>query len=464
METSRDPLSPELTIPYANRAPKVPALRYLILAFLFTMTTIYNADRQALGIAGTALPNDLKIDPAQLGIVLSAFGWSYVAAQLPGGWLLDRFGSYKVYLSCIMLWSIFTIAQGFAGFFTGMAALAMLFTLRLFVGLAEAPVFPANGRIVANWFPTKERGTASALFNSAQYFAPVVFAPLMGVITEKLGWRYVFWVMGGLGVLIIFPWIKFISPPLDHPLMTPAELTYIEEGGALVSMDQQRGKSTAPPPPFRWSAIKELLASRMMIGVYIGQYCIATITAFFLTWFPTYLVKEHHMTILKAGFVTVLPALCGFCGGVLGGVISDGLLRRGYSLTFARKLPIVTGMLISCIMVACNYVTTSWLVVLLMCVAFFGKGIGALGWTVVSDTSPKEVMGVCGALFNMFGNISTITTPIAIGFIVKYTGGFNGALVFVGLHAVGAILSYLLVVGKIQRLELKPEPQGFPLA
>jgi ACS family glucarate transporter-like MFS transporter len=283
----------------------------------------------------------------------------------------------------------------------------------------------------------------------------------MGVIIYTLGWPYVFFVMGTLGLLVVLPWMKLVRAPREHPRMKPAELAEIQAGGALVSMDSRQ---KFPGGGFQWSALRQLLASRMMIGVYLGQYCIATITAFFLTWFFSYLVKERHMNILNAGFVAVLPALCGFCGGVLGGVFSDFLLRRGYSLTFARKLPIVAGMLLSCIIVTCNYVRTDWLVVLFMSLAFFGKGIGALGWTVISDTAPKQVMGLCGALFNMFGNISTITTPIAIGYIIKYTGGFNGALVFVGAHAIGAVLSYLVVVGRIQRLELTGmEPNGFPV-
>jgi MFS transporter, ACS family, glucarate transporter len=464
METPRDPHTSELTPSPAHPGPKSPIipLRYLIISLLFFVTTINNADRATLNAAGPGLSKDLGLDPAALGIVLSAFGWSYVIAQLPAGWLLDRLGSYRVYTWCILLWSFFTLLQGFVGYFNAGTAIVILFVLRLLVGFAEAPSFPANGRIVASWFPTKERGTASAIFNSAQYFATVIFAPLMGSIIYYFGWRDVFWVMGGLGLAIILPWRNIVRPPKDHPRMTAGELAFIEKGGALISMDQRRDAKTAAAP-FRWSAVRELLASRMMIGVYFGQYCIATITAFFLTWFFSYLVKERQMTIFNAGFVAMLPALCGFGGGVLGGVFSDFLLRKGYSLTFARKFPIVAGMLLSCIIVTCNYVDTNWLVVLFMSLAFFGKGIGALGWTVVSDTSPKQVMGVCGALFNMFGNISTITTPIAIGYIIKYTGGFNGALVFVGAHAVGAILSYLLIVGEIKRLELSPEPPGFPV-
>ncbi len=161
------------------------------------------------------------------------------------------------------------------------------------------------------------------------------------------------------------------------------------------------------------------------------------------------------MSILKVGFVASLPALFGFVGGIMGGLFSDALIRRGHSLTVARKTPIVAGMLLSVSMVGCNYVDAQWAVVGIMALAFFGKGIGALGWAVVADTSPRQIAGLSGALFNTFGNTAAITTPIIIGYLVKGSGGFDGALVFVGANAIVAVLSYLLVVGEIRRLELK---------
>jgi ACS family glucarate transporter-like MFS transporter len=195
------------------------------------------------------------------------------------------------------------------------------------------------------------------------------------------------------------------------------------------------------------------------VGIYIAQYSITTLTYFFLTWFPIYLVKQRGMSLLAAGFVATLPAICGFVGGVLGGMFSDALLRRGYSLTVARKSPIVMGMLLSTIIIACNYIRSDHLVVLFMSLAFFGKGIGALGWAVVADTSPKEMAGLSGALFNTFGNAAAITTPIVIGYIVARSGSFAGALVFVAVNAVVAVISYLLVVGPIKRLELSSTQQ-----
>ena len=426
-------------------------VRLLIVLMLFAATTINYADRATISIAGPDMAKELGLSPVQMGYVFSAFAWSYVLAQIPGGWLLDRYGVKWVYAAAIALWSGFTLVQGAVGFFTGMTAVVMLFALRLAVGLTEAPVFPANARIVAAWFPTRERGMASAFFNSAQYFATVLFTPLMAWIVHHFGWHHVFTSMGLLGIAFAVLWLQVINSPKSHPMMNQAERDYIEAGGALLDMDGQGTKKQANAG----KTLRELLANRMLLGIYIGQYCITVLTYFFLTWFPVYLVKERGLSILQAGFAAVLPALCGFIGGILGGVISDMLLRRGYSLTAARKIPIVGGMLLSMSIIGCNYVQADALVVGLMALAFFGKGIGALGWAVVSDTSPRESGGLSGGLFNTFGNTAGITTPIAIGYIVQTTGSFNGALVFVGLNALVACFCYLVVVGEIRRVELK---------
>ena len=425
--------------------------RWMILAMLFVITTINYADRATISIAAPGIKKELGLDAVQMGFVFSAFAWSYVLAQLPGGWLLDRFGSKITYFFSIFLWSVFTMMTGAAGFFAGGAAVVMLFALRLLVGAAEAPSFPGNSRIASAWFPTNERGLAAAIFNSAQYFATVLFAPIMGWLVHTYGWHSVFYVMGALGIMMAFVWLKVIYGPKDHPSVSQSELKYIQEGGALVDLD---GAQKAPAQVNTLACIKELLGNRMLLGVYIGQYCITTLTYFFLTWFPVYLVQERHMTILKAGFVASLPAIAGFIGGVTGGWLSDRLAKRGYSLSVSRKVPIVFGMLMSMSMIACNYIETDMLVVAVMSLAFFGKGVGALGWAVVSDTSPKEAGGLSGALFNTFGNTAGITTPIVIGYIVQGTGSFSGALVYVGANAALAIACYLFIVGDIKRVSL----------
>jgi len=447
--------------PSSAVSPILPArtghVRYVILFMLFVVTTFNFADRAILSLAASSMRQDLAISPVALGYVFSAFSWAYVLGQLPGGWLLDRYGSKRVYAASIILWSIFTALQGGVEMLGAQWTIAALFVLRFMVGLAEAPSFPANGRIVAAWFPTTERGTASAIFSSAQYFAVVLFAPIMGWVIFHYGWQHVFMGMGALGVVVGLVWLKVIDSPRDHRKLGKDEFDYIAAGGALVDMDQGLGTKGSNRGA-DWRYLRQLLRNRMLLGVYLGQYCVNTIAYFFLTWFPIYLVQERGMSILKAGFIASLPAICGFFGGLLGGLISDRLIKRGVSLTWARKIPIIAGLGLSTTMVLCNYTDSQWVVVGVMMVAFFGKGVGALGWAVVADTSPKEIIGLTGALFNGIGNTAGIVAPIIIGYLVAASGSFTSALVFVGAHALIAVSSYLVIVQQIGRVELRPLP------
>jgi ACS family glucarate transporter-like MFS transporter len=414
-------------------------VRYLIIAILFAVSCFSYGDRLALSIAGVALARDIHLDPLKMGYLFSAFSWAYVLAQLPAGALLDRFGSKKVYGISILVFSLCALLTGVARLFTE------IFLLRLISGFAQAPVFPGNGRIVASWFPANERGRASAAFNSSQYFALMIFAPVLGWIIYVAGWRACFWFMGALGLVFALIWAKNIYAVRDDPRISPAEIDYIEQGGGLVDVRGTR---------LTWAAVKALLSHRMLVGIYLGQYCITTLTWFFLTWFPIYLGQARHLSIMKVGFAAALPALCGGTGGLLGGVVSDKLLRTGFSLSFARKAPIMAGMLLSVTMIGCNYAAAQAVMLFLMSLSFFGKGFGSLGWTVISDTSPKGMVGLNGALFNLIGNLAGITTPIIIGYMVKKTGSFDDVLIFVGVTALCAIVSYGPIAGEIKRLDV----------
>ncbi len=215
----------------ATAAEKRTNARYWIVVMLFIVTSFNYGDRATLSIAGSEMAKDIGLDPVGMGYVFSAFSWAYVIGQIPGGWLLDRFGSKRVYFWSIFIWSMFTLLQGFVDIFSGFGIIIALFTLRFLVGLAESPSFPGNSRIVAAWFPAQERGTAVSIFNSAQYFATVIFAPIMGWLTHEVGWSHVFFFMGGLGIVISFVWLKVIHDPNNHPGVNQKELDYIAEGG-----------------------------------------------------------------------------------------------------------------------------------------------------------------------------------------------------------------------------------------
>jgi ACS family glucarate transporter-like MFS transporter len=431
-------------------------IRYLVVAMLFAVSAFSYGDRVVLSIAGVAFKQDLHLSLRQLGWLLSGFSWTYALAQLPAGWLLDRFGTKRVYGFAILAWSALAALAGFAGYLTGALAFAVIFFLRLLSGAAQSPVFPGNGRIVAAWFPSTERGMASAIFNSSQYFAIVLFGPLMGWVAHTRGWRACFWLLGLIGIGLAFAWWKTIHDVKTHPHISSPEIDTIEQGGGLCTIGSA---SRETGQPITWSAVGMLVRNRMLFGIYIGQFCINTLTWFFLTWFPIYLVQARHMSIAKAGLAAAAPAFCGVFGGILGGFVSDKLLRAGRSLTFARKAPIIAGMTLAMSLMLCNFAHTQWAVLVLMSIAFFGKGFGALGWTVISDTSPRGMVGLNGGVFNLFGNIAGITTPIVIPILVQRTGSYNLALVFVALSALMAIVSYAFIAGPIRRLtveELRP--------
>ena len=256
-------------------------IRWTVLAMLFAVTVINYADRATLSLAAPSLSHDLGIDPLQLGIVFSAFGWAYVAAQLPGGWLLDRFGAPRVYFFAIILWSLFTMMQGGVVWASGATAITLLFALRFMVGFAEAPSFPGNSRIVAAWFPANERGTAAAIFNSAQYFATVLFAPIMGWIISGFGWPWVFIFMGVVGLLCAAIWTRVVYEPRNHPRLGDAELQMIADGGGIVDPVVRTTDGTEAVQDGAMGAkFRLLLGTSTLWGLYLGQFFINTLTYF----------------------------------------------------------------------------------------------------------------------------------------------------------------------------------------
>src|SRR5579863_6704480 len=242
-------------------------VRYLIALMLFVASTFSYGDRVVLSIAAVSLTHDLHLDPLHLGYLFSGFSWAYAIAQLPAGGLLDARGSKRVYGLSIIGWSLCAVLAGLSGYLPAVAAFYALFALRLISGLAQSPVFPGNGRIVAAWFPAPERGRASALFNSSQYFSLVLFAPTMGWIVHRFGWKQCFWFEGLIGLALAVLWFRSIYGVKAHPRISPAEIDYIESGGGLASLDAANRPARNA---LTWPAIKALLSNRMLLGIYLG--------------------------------------------------------------------------------------------------------------------------------------------------------------------------------------------------
>lgn len=430
-----------------NSSEKRTNIRYIVLVFLFVATVFNYADRATLSVAAPFMSKELNFDPTMMGWAFSAFGFSYVIMQIPGGWFLDKFGSRLVYGIALIIWSIFTLFQGSIYLFA--SPLIALIILRLFMGAVEAPAFPANSRLSVQWFPNNERAFVTSVYSTAQYVSLGLITPVMTFILHTWSWHYVFFYIGGVGVILGAIWLWYIRDPIQHKSVNRAEIDYIRQGGGAPELGSEKKKTK-----ITLAQLKKVCVNRMMIGVYIGQFCLTSITWFFLTWFPTYLYQAKGMSIIKVGIVAAIPALAGFAGGLIGGLFSDYLLRKGYSLTIARKLPIICGMLLSCTIITANYTASDVIVIAAMSIAFFSKGFGNLGWCVLSDTSPKEVLGVAGGVFNMCGNFASIVTPLVIGLILSATNSFDLAILYVGSMGLVGLIAYIFIVGPLNRLEI----------
>lgn len=417
--------------------------RFVIMALLFGCVVINYLDRANLSIAAPLLAKDLAIDSVKMGLVFSAFGWSYVFCQVPGGWLVDRVHPRKLYAILIALWSVATVLLGFS------KGLTTLFVLRLAIGALEAPSFPINNRVVTTWFPERERATAIGFYTSGQFVGLAFLTPVLMYLQVHFGWRSVFISVGLLGIVWAAAWYIVYRGPLTYRGTNPAEIEMIRSGGGLVDLSEQDAASAKHG--FNAGDLGQVLNKSKLWGLYVGQYAATSMQWFFLTWFPTYLVQSRGMTFQRAGLLVPLPFLGAFCGILCSGLVSDFLVRRGFSLGVARKTPIVTGLLLSTSIIGANYVRTPNLIIAFMVLAFFGNGLASITWSLVSAIAPKRLIGLTGGVFNFIGNISSISVPVIIGSLAR-GGDFSLALTYIsGIALIGA-LSYILVVGRIERL------------
>jgi ACS family D-galactonate transporter-like MFS transporter len=402
-------------------------------------------DRTVLGIAAPFLTRDLGLDAAEMGLVFSAFSWSYAVLQIPGGIFLDRFGTRITYFIAASFWSAITALMGVVH------SLEALLLTRIGVGVFEAPCFPANSRILAIWFPQHERARANGIYSFGQYVGLGFLSVPLFWLTQRLGWRGLFFIVGGFGVLFSILWWMLYRNPADSRTANAEEIAYIEAGGG--------GEYKGAPVGFRWRHVAALLKHRQVLGASIGQFGGNSTQVFFVTWFPTYLVTARGMTFIQAGFVTSLPYIGASIGVLAGGFFSDLLLKRTGSANLARKLPIVGGMLLASTIVAANYVPAGndAAVILIMSIAFFGQGMTNLGWTVISDVAPKKLIGLTSGIFNFSANLAGIITPLVIGIAFQMTGSFVGPLAYIAVVALIGALAYSIVLGDIHRLEVETD-------
>ena len=414
--------------------------RFGVLALITFATMLNYVDRSVMGVAQPSLVRELAIGPELMGLIFSAFSWTYALAQIPGGLVLDRLGSRLTYGLSLALWSLATMLHGF------MSSVVGLFSARLALGIAEAPCFPANSRILSTWFPQAERARANGVYSVGQYVGLGFMIPLLTYIVATFGWRALFFIFGGVGLVYALVWHALYREPHETGRANQAELDYIAAGGGLGG---QHGRFV-----LSWGAVRALLRQRQILGASIGQFCGNSTLVFFLTWFPSYLATERGMDWIRSGFAASLPYIAASVGVLVGGVVSDGIIRRTGSATLGRKLPIITGLLLTSTMVLANFTPSNTLVIAIMSVAFFGQGMVNLGWTLIADVAPKQLMGLTGGVFNFCANLAGIVTPLVVGFVLGATGSFYGALAYIATLGLVGAAAYVFIVGDVKRVEI----------
>jgi ACS family glucarate transporter-like MFS transporter len=419
---------------------KSTKVRWIVGTLMWLAIAINYIDRTVLSAAAPHPSKELSIPADQMGFILSAFFWSYALLQIPAGWFADRFGQKIGLGASVGLWSIATSATGMAtGFYS-------LFTMRLGLGIGEAGAYPSNAGIAAKWFPDRERATISGLFDSASKFGGAVAMPLIVWMIAMIDWRMTFVVIGAVGVIwAIVWWWFFTETPEAHPMANKSEIEYIR-GNQVMKHGQDK------TVPMRWY---QLLRYRNIWAMCLGFFTINYISYFFITWLPTYLVKQKGMGMIEMGFVASLPLLSGLIAEILAGMLSDRVVRsKRLSLTATRKLFLIAGLTMALCIGLAAVVQNVVLTVALLCLAKAGTTVSASQvWALPGDVAPKNMTSVVAGLQNMVSNFGGVLGPIITGFIVAQTGSFNAALLFsAGVGFLG-ILNYALLLGKVHPIQ-----------
>ncbi|MCF2947130.1 MFS transporter [Paraglaciecola aquimarina] len=427
--------------------------RFQILGLIFLSVVINYMDRTNISVAAAALTDDLQLTSIQMGLIFSAFGWTYSVCQIPGGIVVDFVKARILYPVILVLWSAATLIQGLVSSFGALVG------LRMAIGVFEAPSYPCNNKIVTNWFPENERASAIAIYTSGQFIGLAFLMPVLVVIQDAFGWRGLFIVSGLVGFVWAAIWYVFYRDPEDHKGANQAELDHIAQDEVKIveqvkeQKTEQKEVSEKNESKLTKENLKIVFSNQKLWGIYIGQFCLGGTLIFFLTWFPTYLVEYRGLDFIKSGFLASIPFIAAFCGVLISGFFSDFLVRKGVSKEVSRKAPMIIGMMLSMFIIGANYTDDTTLIITFLSIAFFGNGLSSIAWIFVSLLAPKQLIGLVGGCMNAIGSLAGVIVPVVIGFLVT-DGDFRPALFFIASLAGIGFCSYLFLVGKIERVTL----------
>ncbi|KVC75229.1 hexuronate transporter [Burkholderia ubonensis] len=396
---------------------------------LFLVYGINYLDRVALSIVAPIVQTDLGIDAAQMGVVFSTFFVGYALFNFVGGLASDRLGPKLVYVLSVGLWSIFC----------GMTALTVgfvsLLIVRLLFGMAEGPLCSAANKMVNNWLPRDAAATAMGLLSAGSPLGGAIAGPIVGLLAAQFGWRPAFWIVCAIGLAWVVLWMASTS---DRPA-TPVN----DAPGVPAAARAASDGASAPS-----HTLSHYVRQPRILATAAAFFSYNYVLFFFLSWFPSYLVRAHHLNIKEMSVATVVPWLVGTVGLACGGAISDALYRLTGNLLLSRRIVLVTCLLGAgaCVAIAGTVQSTQGAVALMSVSLFFLYVTGAIYWAIVQDVvHPARVGGVSGFLHCM-GSLSGVIGPAVTGFIVERSGSFATAFVLAGAIALtGAVLAGVFV-------------------
>jgi ACS family hexuronate transporter-like MFS transporter len=400
--------------------------RWSILALLFLASFINYVDRASLSVAAPFISKEFHLTPAMLGMIFSSFFVGYAIFNFVGGYLSDVYGPRKTFGVAMTSWSIF---GGLTIFSTGFTS---LFIYRVLFGMGEGPISSGTNKMISNWFPSKERARAVGISIAGMPLGAALTGPIVGLLAIMWGWRSSFIVLTVLGLAWVAVWLKMTTDlPRQSSRISPAELSEIESDQRKTSSTQ---KSALP--------LSFFLRQPAILSTALAFFACNYIIYFFLTWFPSYLVMAHNVSLRNMSIVTMIPWLIGFIGQAGGGFVSDYLYKKTGNLMLSRKLVIVPCLIASAVSVAMCGLTKSApvAVVLISMGVFFMYATISSYWAIIQDTVRSENVGGVGGFVHFLSNIAGIVGPSATGFLVQASGSFRSAFLLVaGLGFAGAL-------------------------
>ena len=399
-------------------------------------------DRVNLSVSHAALYTTFGISDITFGYLSGAYNWTYAICQLPVGVVLDRFGVRRVGRVSTFIWSVASFAAAIT------PNLAGFFGARFLLGVGEAPTFPASAKAVGKWFPEKERGFATAMFDSTAKLALAIGVPVIGVLLLHVGWRWSFGTTGAISLIYFFAFSIVYRDPDEDP-----RLDEVERGHIL--QDIEAGRRNDPEP--RGASLGYLIQQRKVLGLALGMGAYNYVFYLLLTWLPSYFSSALHIDLLHSFLYTGVPWLFATVMGFSAGGLVDALTRHGWNASHVRRTVLVCGTVFGLGILGAAHAHTAASALLWISVSIGGLSAASpIGWSIPSLIAPRGSVGTVAGIVNFSGQISGIAAPIVTGYVVAATHAYAWAFVISAIYLGIGISSYTFLLGRIERIEAEP--------